>query len=137
MIKFEGDFNTQFEEEVDRMFDEDLRLFSGDFRSHSDRIRRCDRLISQFVSDTGGVPPSVQLDRLASFILKEDTKGAKWKLALDVEYPVLSDRQLRSRRDREASWDQAEYVDLTGVNRTFPTRLNRITLEIHRGDIKL
>lgn len=137
MYKFYGDYNTQFKEAVDRLFDKELYGTDGGLLSQEWRILKASELTEAFVEQVGERPPVVHLDRLSAFILKETEKARKGvKMAESLEYSHLSDRQMRSRHDTESDWAYAEYVDVEGTNRSETTRSNRIQNEMRRGQIK-
>lgn len=138
MIKFVGDYNTQFSEEVNRLFDEELYNDEGDLLPHYYRIELANELTESFVTQTGERPPSAHLDRLSTYILKDKKKRmAGDKLPEPLEYPHLSDDQMKLRHLKEADWGYAEYRDVDGVNRSLPTKHNRIKTELASGKVKL
>lgn len=135
---FDGDYTAQFAEAVDYLFDERLKHADGTFIPHIIRIDLSDALVESFVYQTGKRPPSAQLERLATYIIKEDKKARKdFTLPEPLEFPFLSDSQFRSRYSREKDWAYAQTVDTNGVNKVLPTRTNRIADEMARGMVKL
>lgn len=134
---FHGDYNTQFADEVDRLFDVYLYDSNGALNPQEWRLVKVAEITEVFIDQTGERPPEAQLDRLASFILKEDLKRKKGvKVPEALEYPHLSDRQIRTRHETEADWSYAEYVDIDGNNRSEETRTSRIHNELRRGQVK-
>lgn len=138
MYNFYGDYNTQFTEEVDRIYDDLLYDTDGGLVPHENRVSTVMVLTEEFVEQTGERPPNGQLERLSTYILKEDLKRRKGvKVPEELEYPHLSARQLRDRHDKEADWSYSEYVDSSGIDQFTQTRHSRIHNEISRGNVKL
>lgn len=100
------------------------------------RNKKVQSIIDEYYDNTNRYPSTSQLDRLATYILKADTFGAKWKDSVDSDYPTLSNRQYKERLSREASFMHADSFDNNGVNRKVKTRSNRIEMELRTKKVK-
>lgn len=131
-----SDYKTELSDKINDLFD-DIRGNDGEFRSPSYRIITCDELIEDYIEISGEVPPSNTLDRMATYIIKEDKKRRKGRKVVDEgDYPILSDRQYESRLRREAPDSRAEHYDSDGINRQIPTRALRIESELKLRKVK-
>lgn len=137
-LDFSGDYTEQFRESVDYLFDESLVGHDDEYIPHNIRIEIADGLIEAYVHQTGKRPPSKQLDRLATFIIKEDKRPRKGSTRPDpLPYPFLSETQYLHAISKERDWAYAQTVATSGVNKQLPTRSNRIADELVRGKVKL
>lgn len=137
-LDFSGDYTQKFSDVIDYLFDKKLVDSSGEYVSHDVRTDLSESVIEAYVHQTGERPKSEQLDRLGFYILKEDKKKRKGMVVPEMpEYPFLSERQMRSRYERERDWSYTHTIDTNGVNTLLPTRSNRISNEMARGDVKL
>lgn len=128
--------SESFDSLINSLFD-DIAV-DGEFRTHSERVRIVDDVVEDYFANHGDIPSSSQLDRLSTYILKEDKKDRKGRKRPPApEYPYLSDRQYDTRTRREASYSAAETYDSDGINRELPTRTNRITSELKTNKMKL
>lgn len=99
-----GDYKTEFRNYVDTLFATALEL------DRQDRIQLVDSLTETYVITTGKTPDGVQLDRLASFILKDELADKRKNKMQAEEYPLLSERQRETRERSEADFKVAEGV---------------------------
>lgn len=64
------------------------------------RCRITQELIDEYTGKTGETPPPRLLERMATYILKADTVK-KYRHKHSTEYKVLSNRQIKARKERE------------------------------------
>jgi hypothetical protein len=99
-----GNFKDKFRIEVEKMV-ADKKLLDIPVQMKNELV---EKLTNDYVSQTGQIPPSRQLDLLGTWILR-DAENRPDKVTQD-EYPVLSEEQLKLRQRRELS---ADYLDST------------------------
>lgn len=99
-----GDYKAEFKDYVDTLFDTALEL------AREERIKIVDTLTETYVGIVGKAPDGIQLDRLASFILKEELTDKRKNKMQAEEYPLLSDTQREYREKDEADFKVAEGV---------------------------
>ncbi|MFT4413209.1 hypothetical protein ACLM5H_05035 [Fredinandcohnia humi] len=66
-------------------------------------------LTDAYIEQTGEIPDSLQLQRLANYILHEELKDKHPDKVANTEYPILSDRQVIIRSKREIVRDDFSY----------------------------
>jgi hypothetical protein len=76
-----------------------------------ERIKAVDELLEAYVAQVGEVPDSVQLNRLADYILREDLQNRHPDKVTNTAYPILSEGQQKLRGRREKPVDPSR---LTG-----------------------
>lgn len=131
------DSKTRLSDKIDELF-ADIRDKNGDFRSHSFRHIVCNDLIEDYFEETGEVPPSSLLDRMATYLIKEDKFRRKGRSAPPaLEFPFLSASQYKRRIEREVDWKYAEHFDAEGNDLFIRTRASRIATETAKGKVKL
>ena len=91
------------------------------------RIESADVIVEQYVEANGERPPSSVLSRLATYLDLDNTTDGNPHKSSAEEYPVLSDNQLKRRRDRELSLSNVytgdgdvtigRYTDHDGIKR--------------------
>ena len=129
------DINTQLSEVIDDLFTE-LKEAPA-YPSHEERVRTSENIIEEYFAKSGEAPPTPQLDRLSTYILKEDSFDRKGhKAPPELEYPYLSERQYNRRIEHEASESHAETYDTKGTNQAVPTRSARIRNELKTRKVK-
>jgi hypothetical protein len=92
--KFEGDFKAAFILAVDELILLDLPV--------AFRIAQVELLTEAYREQTEQRPDSLQLERLADFILKDDLSDPHPDKVTNTEYPFLSEGQVKLRSGREA-----------------------------------
>lgn len=131
-----SDYNTQLSDDINNLF-ANIRGSDGEYHSHSYRSIECDELIERYLSETGEVPPSKMLDRMATYMLKEDKFKRKGrKQPPELEFPILSATQYKNRISREMDWKYADYFDAEGNDLSIKTRSLRIANELAKGKVK-
>lgn len=117
---------TNYREE----FEQRVTLFLSDFESNrGKRIALINEMINDYVTKYSEAPPSSQLERLADAIMDEEINDRHPDKMSRSEYPIMSQRQLDRRYEREYSLDLAENYDVTGKNYGKPERRHRIAKE--------
>ena len=91
------------------------------------RIESADAIVEQYVEANGERPPASVLSRLATYLDLDNTTDGNPHKASAEEYPILSDNQLKRRRDRELSLSNVytgdedvtigRYTDHDGIKR--------------------
>lgn len=136
MLDIISDYNTKLSDDINALY-ANIRGDNGNYLSHSYRAIECNELIERYFSETGEVPKSNMLDRMATYILKEDTFGRKgYKKPPELEFPILSATQYKRRISREMDWEYAKYFDINGNDLTIKTRSQRISNELSKGKVK-
>ena len=100
---------------------------AGDSIPPNKRIESADAIVEHYVEINGKRPPSSVCSRLATYIDLDHTTDGNPHKASTNEYPVLSDHQLKRRRDREMSLSNVytgegdttigRYTDHDGIKR--------------------
>ena len=130
-----SDYKTELSDKIDELF-ANLVGTDGEYRSDSYRHIACNTLIEDYFAKSGEVPPSAMLDRLATYLIKDDNRRYKGVKHTVREYPYLSEKQYDRRTDKEASLAAAETYDSEGVNRQTLTRSLRIESELKTRKVK-
>lgn len=88
-----SDYKAAFVEEVDRLLDLEMPI--------EERLRAVEALTDAYMDQVHESPDSVQLSRLASFILRDEMRDGHPDKMRREPYPVLTLRQSKRRQDRE------------------------------------
>lgn len=111
-------------------FEQRVTLFLEDVEpNRTKRIAMIDAMINDYVTRYGESPPSDQLERLADAIMHEEITDRHPDKMSRAEFPIMSQRQLERRHDREYNFDLAENYDVNGKNYGKPERRHRIAKE--------
>jgi len=117
-------FSTNYNEELAQYIDE---LFSKDKSvklPRQERLEASDRLIEAYVLRSGKRPPSAQLGRLATLILRDELADPHPDKMTREEYPILSDSQRDEREKDEVSFKWSRDVGVDGRDYKLPSREN-------------
>lgn len=76
------------------------QLFQDKSVDAKERCRITHELIDEYTGITGETPPARLLERMATYILKADTVK-KYRHKHRTDYKVLSNRQIKARKERE------------------------------------
>lgn len=99
----QGDYMDEFVGYVDTLYS------IADSITRKQRIDLVDKLTNAYITATGKLPNHIQLDRLATLILREEVTDRSKNKMRKHEYPVLSDRQKETRECVEvASYTEVE-----------------------------
>lgn len=123
-ILYVGDFKTQFADEVTALIDEAIE-------DRQLRINRIDDLIENYVTQTGERPNGVQLDRLSSYILREELEGDNRPDKMTLEdNPIMTESQRGRRIKNEVSDEAFAFIGNDGTNHREPVRRTMTTGEL-------
>lgn len=89
-----GNYKATFASQVDRLVAKTLPV--------EERIGVVDELLEAYVAKVGEVPDSLQVTRLADYILKDELNDRSPDKVSNTEFPFLSvgQQKLRGRRER-------------------------------------
>lgn len=118
----DSDYKAAFERAVTDLIDAAIE-------DRNERIAAVQALIDEYISAIDEYPEGVELERLADYLLYEDLEGDMRTDKITDEYPILSERQMARRYERETSLELAEDYDTFGNNRTVPLRRKRSAKE--------
>lgn len=104
MNRFGEDFKESFRQKTTDLVRDKILLYIP--KEH--KISLLDKLIEDYVQETGQVPPSYSLTLLTTWLLHESENNPD-KVTKE-EYPVFSESQLKHRLKRELP---TEYLDKT------------------------
>lgn len=90
---FTDDFNNEIHEHIDS-------LFKRTNETSEQRAAASDRLIEDYFEHAGKIPPSSALERMGSYIMREDYEDRSPDKMTNTEYPTESEDQTK-RRDRK------------------------------------
>ena len=93
----QGDYKAEFVGYVDTLYS------IADSLTRKQRIDLVDKLTNAYITATGKLPNHIQLDRLATLILREEVTDRSKNKMRKHEYPVLSDRQKETRERVEVA----------------------------------
>ena len=111
-------------------FEQDVSHFVTSIEpNRAERIALIDRMISDYITKYNEKPPKAQLERLADAIMNEELIDRHPDKMSRMEYPIMSQRQLDRRYEREYGLDLAENYDINGKNYGKPERRHRIAKE--------
>lgn len=133
-----GDYNETFTEIVSTAFekveavDSVMELDGVEYalQDRNQRMAWVEAITELFVRQTGQRPPGAQLERLATFILREELKDRSTGKHRREEYPFLSEQQMRRRQRKSVSSAAAEGIATDGQNHRTPTRRKRMIKEM-------
>lgn len=74
------------------------------------RIKAIEELTEAYFKQTGELPESEELNRLADFILKDDLTDKHPDKVTNAEYPILSEGQVKLRLKREKATDLTNFT---------------------------
>lgn len=118
---FTNNYNEELAQYIDGLFSQD----KAEKLARQTRLDAADGLVESYVKHTGLRPPSAQLGRLATLILRDElADDTPWKTRQE-DAPFLSDTQLYRRRQNEASDKLAEEFGTDGLNYRLPVRKAR------------
>ena len=93
-------YKVTFTQEVENLLTLEMEL--------PERMRVIDNLLVAYVKQTGEIPDSTQINRLADFILREDLRNRHPDKVTNTQFPFLSEGQLRLRERREVPTDTSK-----------------------------
>src|SRR5690606_20563665 len=91
---FTNNYNEELAQYIDELFTKD----KAEKLARQTRLDASDRLIEAYVSRTGTRPPSAQLGRLATLILRDELADTNLHKVSQEESPILSDVQMARRK---------------------------------------
>ncbi len=117
---FGANYNEELAQYIDELFlkDKSVKL------PRQERLEASDRVIEAYVLRTGKRPPSAQLGRLATLILRDELADPHPDKMTREEYPILSDSQRDEREKDEVSFKWSRDVGVDGRDYKLPTREN-------------
>ncbi|MCR8843101.1 hypothetical protein NQ117_05365 [Paenibacillus sp. SC116] len=118
----DSDYKAAFEQVV--MF-----LINEENEDRTERMADIQALIDEYVDDIGETPNASILEKLTDYILREELLDPNPYKVAHNEYPILSERQMSDRYEREYALDLAENHDTDGVNRAAPVKRRRTAKE--------
>lgn len=126
---FTNNYNEELTQYIDGLFTQD----KAEKLARQTRLDASDSLVESYVKHTGLRPPSAQLGRLATLILRDELADTDRMKSRNNEYPIMSDDQLRRREDREVSMKMAQDMAVDGRDYRIKTRdSNRKVREMTR-----
>lgn len=87
--------------DYDISFRRSIRQLTKESLSTSEITVETDEMIDQYLDDTGEIPSDSYLELMADAILNEELSDASPDKVTNTEYPILGDKQIRSRRRSE------------------------------------
>lgn len=108
--------------EITKLFDE---YKQGRWSDVNNRMKFADSLIERYFLARGERPSKQDLDRLATFLLLDELSDTNRHKMKEAEYPTMSDRMERGRRESEVSFVNAEEVGIDRRSYRRPTRTIR------------
>ena len=118
----DSDYKTAFERAA-------TCLIYASIEDRTERMAAVNALIIEYVTQIGENPDGDILERLTDYILYEDLEGDMRTDKACDEYPVLTERQMSRRHEKESSIHLAEDYDTAGNNRALPIRRKRSVKE--------
>ena len=103
---FGANYNEELAQYIDELFTKD----KAEKLARQTRLDASDRLIEAYVSRTGNRPPSAQLGRLATLILRDELADPHPDKMTREEYPILSESQRDEREKDEVSFKLSQDV---------------------------
>lgn len=124
MPKFRGDsdYKTSFEHAATCLIDAKIE-------DRDERMTAVQALIDEYVAVIGERPDGTTIEQLTDYILFEELEGDMRTDKINDEYPILSERQMARRFERECGLEVAENYDTEGRNRATPIRRRRTAKE--------
>jgi len=117
---FTNNYNEELAQYIDELFSKD----KSDKLLRQERLDASDRLIESYVKHTGSRPPSAQLGRLATLILRDELADKNEHKIRHNERPIMSNRQVGRRQDNEMPSVWYREIGVDGGNYREPTREN-------------
>lgn len=106
--------------DYDVSFRRSVRQLTKESLSTSEIVEDVDEMIVHYFEDTGEIPSDSYLELMADAILNEDLSDTSPDKATNTEYPILGERQLRSRRRIEVPLN-VDFVDALYLKYRDPT----------------
>lgn len=133
-----GDYNEKIKEVIDAAFAKmqavnsimELHGIEYDLKDRRQRMEWVKAVIDLFIQQTGKRPPGVQMDRLATFILREELNDKNTGKHKKNEHTFLSEQQMMRRQRKTVSMIAAESVATDGQNHRAPTRRKLMVKEM-------
>ncbi|MEV2320435.1 hypothetical protein ABNC55_20910 [Paenibacillus larvae] len=100
-------------------------LITENITDRQERIKAVEALTDAYIDSIGQAPDSVQLERLADYILAEELTDMHPDKMTREEYPFFSSWQLQRRRNKESSSGEAATVGVDGREHRKMTRRKR------------
>lgn len=106
-----GIYKEQFSDYVGELIEQDLTI--------EKRCNEIELLTERYVEFAGKKPNPFELERLANYLLKEHLQDKNPDKITAENYPVLSERQTRSRKSKEFIKDEGilDYIKLKKSNK--------------------
>ncbi len=117
---FTANYNEELAQYIDGLFAQD----KADKLSRQCRLQASDSLIESYVKHTGSRPPSAQLGRLATLILRDELADPHPDKMTREEYPIMSYSQRDEREKDEVSFKWSRDVGVDGRDYKLQTREN-------------
>src|SRR5690606_23176026 len=117
---FTNNYNEERAQYIDELFSKD----KSDKLPRQTRLEASDSLIESYVKHTGERPPSAQLGRLATLILRDELADKNEHKIRHNERPIMSNRQVCRRQDNEMPSVWYREIGVDGANYREPTREN-------------
>ena len=119
MFKFTDDWNREIHDHITSLY----RLTG---LTVQDRNELADELIETYFAVAGKVPPASALERLGSYIMRDDYEDSSPDKVSKQEYPVLSEQQEKRRMRREPT---STDIDLFTTDSRIGSRTGTVTDE--------
>ncbi|MDP5273211.1 hypothetical protein [Chengkuizengella axinellae] len=117
------DYKAEFEQEVNE-------LIARDIVDRNERMKAVEAITDAYIDSIGEPPDSVQLERLADYILKEELTDPDPDKITNTEYPFMSEWQMETREKREIPNKGIEYeASADGRDYGIPKRRKRTEYE--------
>ena len=94
----------------------------GNWRNRTKRMIEIDRLIEEYFDRYGHFPAKHNLNRLATFILREELADKRKNKMQVQEYPPMSFRWEQVRKEQEAAFVHSDVIGIDRRNYRRPTR---------------
>lgn len=129
---FTDDYKTDLHEHITQLYTLAKTLNT----SRGERLQASDDLVEDYYAHTELVPDGTALERLATLILRDELSDMHPDKVTREEYPILSDRQLETRDDKETKvsdivygndktvgFRKVHYEDTNGTTQTHRKRI--------------
>lgn len=125
-------FLMRLDKEISKLFKNIIDANTGWYKTTEIRIEEVEAILDRYKKIS-----NAQRGKLSTYILKEDKRKRKGKgYDNSSPYPFLSNRQFRSRKEREAGSCFIDVLDSEGNLHIPPTRTERINSEMKEKRIK-
>lgn len=104
-------------------------LIDDHIEDREERVAQVQALIDEYVTETGERPSTDIIALLTDYLLHEDLEGDSRTDKINDDYPILSDRQMERRHEREYQLKLVENHDTSGKNWSTPVRRRRTAKE--------